>query len=370
MHIKPSSRFSLYHFSKLLKFAIYLVYYVFLQLSYLVFLLYFSFKVCIHIVMQRRRSRQRRWKWCGEVSSEEVWVSIQSSTNCKSHLFCQFSTAEKSGANSKSFPPWKLWQQNFLLHGAKLFCHPAASSLRCCQFTHMDTHLYFYCLDFHRHRLCLPHHLPIATGIHSSTLIIFQKQHPVYITWTDVCVLPWAGTQPQLKPTRGSVAGWGSGAQTVVLSYDLQSTQFNHSQLRLATNTPVIRILEHSDPGRELELLSHLTRHPGALPWQHASLRVGHDSQVTTVLRAQTSQSIWWPIGVERVSVGGVASIVYVVENSEFVGFGLGVERLILEHKFTWKESNLKVSFLLLLASICGEKAGRGRWLWTYGAGL
>ena len=182
MHIKPSSRFSLYHFSKLLKFAIYLVYYVFLQLSFLAFLLYFSFKVCINIVMQRLRSRQRRWKWCGEVSSEEVWVSIKSSTNCKSHLFCQFSTAEKFGANSQSFPPWKLWKQIFLLHGAKLFCHPAASSLRCCQFTHMDTHLYFYCLDFHRHRLCLPHHLPLLQGYTAQCLSFFKNSTQCILT--------------------------------------------------------------------------------------------------------------------------------------------------------------------------------------------
>ena len=117
----------------------------------------------------------------------------------------------------------------------------------------------------------------------------------------------------RLKPTEDLVEGWCSGGLSFII-LPRQRNKSDHNQLRPATtNTPVIRVLEHSDPGRELEPPSHLARHPRALPWQHASLRMRHDGQVTPILRAQTSQSARRPVGVEGIRVGGVAGIVHIV---------------------------------------------------------
>ena len=141
----------------------------------------------------------------------------------------------------------------------------------------------------------------------------------------------------------------------------------DHSQLRSATtNTPVVRVLEHSDPGRELEPPSHLTGHPGALPWQHASLRVRHDGQVTPILGAQTSQSARRPVGVEGIHVGGVAGIVHIVQSSQLAGLDLGVERLILEDEFTWKKNDFfQGVFLLLVWMYCGKDGRMGGRGWS-----
>ena len=89
-----------------------------------------------------------------------------------------------------------------------------------------------------------------------------------------------------------------------------------------------------------------------------------HDGQVTPILGAQTGQSARRPIGVKGIRVGGVAGIVHIMQSSQLVGLDLGVERLVLEDEFTWKENDFfRVHFVVAVNLLWEgrEEGGRGR---------
>ena|SRR3989338_4337852 len=74
----------------------------------------------------------------------------------------------------------------------------------------------------------------------------------------------------------------------------------------LAPKAPVVRVLEHLQPWRSVEL-PELFRHPWPLPLEEAPLRVGHHRKMPAIRSTQSRPSLRRAVGIVRICLSRLA---------------------------------------------------------------
>ena len=101
-------------------------------------------------------------------------------------------------------------------------------------------------------------------------------------------------------------------------------------------HAPVKGILEHFEPGWHIKVSPHLLGHPGALPWEKASLGVGHDSKMSAIVRTKGSNPITGAIRVEGIDLSGLAVVVNIFHSHKIVSTHILINLLRTEHHSTY----------------------------------